>query len=114
MDQWGFNPNQLATWAAARELVIKIDKFRQEHGLYMGGGVSKETNNPDTSGIYVPTWVGGPGGFPEPKKDDKFFLHLRFNNGRAGLNVGLVYDKLARFNNNEMYVFYQINNVDLS
>jgi len=82
----------------------------------MGGGVVSETTNADTSGIYVPHWEGGPAGFPIPNDagSQKFWLHFRFANGRAGVNVGLILDLLRRYGNNEWYVFYVLNTNDLS
>jgi len=80
-------------------------------GLYLGGGVAPETSSEQTSGIYVPTWVGGPGGFPVPSDlNTKFWLHFRFNNGRCGVNVGLILDKLARYGGNYTYVFSSLTN----
>lgn len=112
---WTFNPAQLATWDEAKELAAKIEAFRQKTGNWMGGGVKVETNNVDTSGVYVPFWEGGPEGFPEPNDagNGKFWLHFRFNNGASGLNVGLILDKLARYGGNEYYVFGSLSN-DLS
>lgn len=113
---WTFNPNQLATWPEAKELAAKIDAFRFSTGVKMGGGVLPETSNQETSGIYVPSWAGGPGGFPEPNDaaNQKFWLHYRFANGRAGVNVGLILDLLRRYGNNEQYVFTTVNTNDLS
>jgi hypothetical protein len=113
---WTFNPAQLATWGEARDLAHRIEAFRQSSGLNMAGGVVSETANADTSGIYVPHWEGGPGGFPAPNDapNQKFWLHFRFASGRAGANVGLILDKLRRYGNNEQYVFYYLNSGDLS
>jgi hypothetical protein len=102
---WTFNPAQLATWGEARDLAHRIEAFRQTSGVKMGGGVVSETTNADTSGIYVPHWEGG---------SQKFWLHFRFANGRAGVNVGLILDLLRRYGNNEWYVFYTVNSNDLS
>ena len=104
---WTFNPAQLATWQQARDLAKQIDAFRQSTGALMGGGVAPETTDAATSGIYVPSWAGGPAGFPEPSDSagNAFWLHFRFNNGVSGLNAGLILDKLRRYGNNEMYVF---------
>ncbi len=112
---WTFNSAQLATWQQARDLAAQIEAFRQAQGLYMAGGVVPETADPNTSGIYVPSWSGGPGGFPEPNDapDGAFFLHYRFVSGRVS-NVGLILDKIKRFGGNEMYVFYYLNSGDLA
>ncbi len=116
MSTWTFNPNQLATWGEAQDLAHRIEAFRLTSGVKMAGGVASETGNVDTSGIYVPHWDGGPGGFPIPNDaaDQKFWLHFRFANGRAGVNVGLILDLLRRYGNNEQYVFYTVNQNDLS
>ncbi len=113
---WTFNDNELATWQQARELVAQINQFRQSSGVSMAGGVMPETTDPNTSGIYVPSWSGGPGGFPEPSDEPnaKFWLHYRFASGRAGVNVGLILDKIRRYGGNTVYVFYSINSNDLS
>lgn len=113
---WTFNPQQLATWEEAKELAAKIEAFRLAQGVKMGGGVLPETTDANTSGIYVPSWSGGPGGFPEPSDaaNNKFWLHYRFANGRTGVNVGLILDGLRRYNNNEWPVFMTLNNNDLS
>jgi hypothetical protein len=110
---WFFNPMQLSTWDQARALAAQMETFRQQSGIYLGGGVAPETSDVNTSGIFVPSWDGGPGGFPEPTGTDggtqTFFLHFRFNNGHTGLNVGLILDKLKRYGGNQMYVFYSLN-----
>jgi hypothetical protein len=113
---WTFNPNQLSTWAEARALVKQIDAFRQSTGVNMGGGVLHETTDANSSGIYVPSWNGGPDGFPEPNdsEHERFWLHFRFANGRAGVNVGLILDLLHRYGGNQMYVFMTLNANDLS
>ncbi len=112
MSTWSFNPAQLATWDDARALAAKIENFRITSGVLMGGGVKIETKDFNTSGIYVPSWSGGPGGFPEPNDaaHESFWLHFRFNNGTSGINVGLILDKLARYGGNEMYVFGSLAN----
>jgi hypothetical protein len=109
---WTFNPAQLATWQEAHDLAARMEAFRLNTGSFLGGGVSAETENAETSGIYVPFWTGGPGGFPEPNDsaNKKFWLHFRFNGGKSGLNVGLILDKLRRYNDNEMYVFMSLSN----
>ena len=109
---WTFNLVQLATWAEARALAKEIEDFREITGVILGGGVRQETTDPNTSGIYVPTWAGGPGGFPEPNDtlNARFWLHFRFANGKSGLNVGLIIDKLARYGGNQMYVFGSLAN----
>lgn len=109
---WKFNPAQLATWQEARTLTTQIDSFILFTGTVLGGGVAKETTDVNTSGIYVPSWVGGPEGFPEPNDsvNGKYWLHFRFNNGRSGLNVGLIMDKLVRYGNNYTYVFSSLAN----
>ena len=116
MSTWNFNPNQLATWADAKDLAARIEGFRQSTGVNMGGGVLPVTADPNTSGIYVPSWDGGPGGFPEPADPNTglYFLHFRCVNGRSGVNVGLILDKIKRYGGNETYVFYYLNAGDLS
>jgi hypothetical protein len=113
---WTFNPAQLATWAEAEDLAKKIDDYRASSGLKLGGGVMPVTKDPDTSGIYVPQWSGGPAGFPEPSDEahGKYWLHYRFFNGRSGINVGLILDLANRYGGNWQYVFYTLNSSDLS
>jgi len=109
---WNFNPAQLATWDEARKLAADIDTFRHTTGVLMGLGVAPEIGDANTSGIYVPSWVGGPGGFPEPHDSatNRFWLHFRFNNRVSGINVGLILDKIARYGGNTMYVFSSLAN----
>ena len=101
-----FNTNQLATWEQARECANKLSGGP----IVVGAGVKPETSNPATSGIYLPEWVGGPGGFAEPNYTDPqtgvtyLFLHFRFRNGAEGMNVGLILDKFRRYPNSPMYV----------
>lgn len=112
---WTFNQNELATWQQAQDLAAQIEAFRASSGVNMGGGVLPITKDPNTSGIFVPSWDGGPGGFPEPNDAPhaKFWLHYRYRNGRV-TNVGLILDKLVRYNGAEWPVFSSINSNDLS
>lgn len=101
-----FNTNQLATWEQARDYANRLSAGP----ILVGAGVKPQTNNPATSGIYLPAWEGGPGGFAEPNYTDArtgdkyFFLHFRFRNGAEGMNVGLVMDKFRRYPNSPAYV----------
>jgi hypothetical protein len=101
-----FNTNQLATWEQARDYANKLTAGP----IVVGGGVKPETADPAASGIYLPNWVGGPGGFAEPNYTDPltgakyFFLHYRFRNGAEGMNVGLIMDKFRRYPNSPAYV----------
>ena len=101
-----FNTNQLATWEQARDYANRLSAGP----IVVGAGVKPETGDPDTSGIYLPSWVGGPGGFAEPNFTDPltgakyFFLHYRFRNGAHGMNVGLIMDKFRRYPNSPAYV----------
>ena len=104
-----FNPAQLATWKQAKELAKQIAQFRAKSGTFMGGGVAAVTGDVDTSGIYVPGWVGGPGGFPEPSGLGTYWLFYRFVNGVSGLNVGLILDMINRYDGNTTYVFTWLN-----
>lgn len=78
--------------------------------IIVGGGVLPRTNNRDTSGTYLPLWVGGPGGFPQPSWIDPatqeryWFLHYHFRNGAMGMNAGLCLDKFRRYPNSPLYV----------
>jgi hypothetical protein len=97
---------QLATWEDAR----KYANILSGGPIVVGGGVSPETSDPNTSGIYIPLWVGGPGGFAEPNYEDPqtgkkyFFLHYRFRNQAEGMNVGLIMDKFSRYPMSPAYV----------
>lgn len=114
-----FNLNQLATWKEAGDLKEQMDAYRISHGLYMAGGILPVMEKNDISGIYIPDWVAGPGGFVEPfdqsdENNKKYFLHYRFASGRSGVNVGLILDKAKRYGGNWDYVFYYLNSGDLS
>src|SRR5260370_35141637 len=97
---------QLATGEDAR----KYANIANAGPSVVGGGVRPETSDPDKSGIYIPLWVGGPGGFAEPNYTDtqsgkKYcFLHYRFRNGAEGMNVGLIMDKFSRYPMSPAYV----------
>lgn len=100
-----FNTNQLATWEQAREMASKLSAGP----ILVGAGVKPESSDPETSGIYLPSWSSGPGGFPEPNYTDQagvkyFFLHYRFRNGAQGMNVGLILDKFRRYPMSPLYV----------
>lgn len=106
-NNWLFNTNQLATWEQARVTAEKL----MVGPIVVGGGVRPETSDPKTSGIYLPEWSSGPGGFAQPHYTDPvtgekyFHLHFRFRNGADGMNVGLIMDKFRRFPNSPGYVF---------
>jgi hypothetical protein len=106
INQVPFNMAQLATWEDARHYA----NILSAGPIVVGQGVSPETNDPDKSGIYIPTWVGGPGGFAEPNYADPqtgkkyFFLHYRFRNHAEGMNVGLIIDKFSRYPMSPAYV----------
>jgi len=93
-----FNPNQLATWQQAKDLAAQIDSFRQATGVNMGGGVVPVTTDPE----------------PNDAANNEYWLRFRFANGRSGVNVGLILDKIRRYGGNTLYVFYSINSNDLS
>lgn len=105
-NQVPFNREQLATWEEARETALVLS----QGPIVVGGGVKNETSVQETSGIYVPFWVGGPGGFAEPHFTDPesgkkyFFLHYRLNNGMEGMNVGLIRSKFGRYPMSPLYV----------
>lgn len=108
---YNFNPAQLATWDQATALAAQIEAWRTQTGSWFGGGIVPVTTDPNTSGIYVPSWEGGPGGFPEPAdpSTNSYWLHFRLANGLSGINVGLILDKIKRFGGNTMYVFSALN-----
>jgi hypothetical protein len=53
----------------------------------IGGGVLPCSDDPETSGIYIPEYNGP---FATPQDGDRKFYHLRFRNGAEGFNAGLV------------------------
>ena len=105
-NQVAFNIAQLATWEQAREYANKLSAGP----IVVGGGVKPETSQTATSGIYLPEWLPGPAGFPEPYYTDEKtgktyqYLHFRFRNGAEGMNVGLIMDKFSRYPNSPLYV----------
>lgn len=101
-----FNPAQLATWAEATMLARMINVSAP----FQAAGISILPQDPQGkhSGIYIPTWVGGPGGFPIPHIGDATFLHFRFSNSFEGMNVGLAKDKFSRYPNSPLYVLGEL------
>jgi hypothetical protein len=101
-----FNTAQLATWDDAR----KYASLLSAGPIVVGLGVSPESTDQAKSGIYVPSWDGGPSGFQEPTYTDPqtgvqySWLHYRFLNGASGMNVGLIIDKFKRYPNSPAYV----------
>jgi hypothetical protein len=101
-----FNTAQLATWDQARQYA----KILSSGPIVVGGGVHVENHDSNVSGIYIPAWESGPGGFAEPNYIDPqtgvkyLFLHYRFVNGAVGMNVGLIMDKFKRYPNSPLYV----------
>ena len=93
-------------WDQAREIARRLS----QGPIVVGGGVKPETDDPNTSGIYIPGWEAGPGGFPAPHYFDEengkkyYFLHFRFKNGAAGMNVGLIIDRFKRYPTSPAYV----------
>lgn len=106
INQTLFNTAQLATWDDAR----KYAQMLSAGPIVVGLGVSPESSDVSKSGIYVPSWAGGPGGFQEPNYTDPqtgaqyLWLHYRFLNGASGMNVGLIIDKFKRYPNSPFYV----------
>jgi hypothetical protein len=105
-NQVSFNIAQLATWDQARQYA----KILSSGPIVVGGGVHVENHDPNVSGIYIPSWDGGPGGFAEPNYVDpktgvkSLFLHYRLNNGASGMNVGLIMDMFKRYPTAPTYV----------
>lgn len=95
-----FNLAQLATWAEATVLARTINASAP----FQAAGISILAQHPPTSGIYIPSWVGGPGGFPVPHIGDATFLHFRFSNGFEGMNAGLVREKFKSYPLSPLYV----------
>ena len=107
-----FNLAQLATWDEARECAFKLSAGP----IVIGAGVKPESSDPNSSGIYIPQWFGGPSGFAEPHHVDEktgkkfFFLHFRFYNGAQGMNVGLILDRFRRYPTSPLYVLQSLAN----
>lgn len=121
-----FNSRQLSSYQEAHALVDAING----HPLLlngqlrvMGGGVLPGDDSLDKHedgsenrfvGIYIPAWLVGPAGFRQGQAVDSktgvkyYSLHLRFRNGKQGMNVGLILDKFARYPNSQDYVLRQI------
>ena len=101
---------QLSTWDQARQYA----NILTAGPIVVGEGVLPETVDPSTSGIYIPDWIAGPGGFAEPAYTDPktglnyFFLHYRLRNGATGMNVGLIIDKFSRFPMSPAYVLTEL------
>ncbi len=97
-----FNPAEICTWAKAMALANRINMSPQfqQAGIH----ILPRTQNMDTSGVYIPSWVSGPGGFQEPQNGNEFFLHFRFSNGFEGMNCGLVREKFASYPLSPAYV----------
>ncbi len=95
---WLFNTNQLASFEEARNL----RDFLMSSLDFKPVVILQESQDPTKSGIFLPEWIGGPGGFPEPNYTDPvtqvkyFFLHYRWSN-RFENNVGLMLDKFRRY-----------------
>jgi hypothetical protein len=91
--QVSFNPNQLATWKQARELKSRINSSRP----FKNVGIS-------VTDIFIPEWVGGPGGFQEPQAGGTYWLHFNFSNGSVN-NVGLILTEFGIYPESPGYVF---------
>jgi hypothetical protein len=62
----------------------------------IGGGIAPfDSDNSETSGIYIPEYAVGP--FQTPQDGERKFFHLRFRNGVDGFNAGLVKATMAIF-----------------
>lgn len=118
---WDFNLMELATYEEARALRELFNHYGTGGGVLPGDdekGVVP-TVNPnfpwlpatiELPGIYQPSWVGGPAGFPIPQgPGGKKFLHFRFKNGGEGMNVGLCIDKFKRYPTAPLYVINTLN-----
>lgn len=117
---WGFNEDELATYEEARAVRALFNQYGTGGGV-LPGDDEKAAPPPDPNmwwlpqstaapGIYQPSWVGGPGGFPIPNAPGgKRYLHLRFKNGGEGMNVGLIIDKFKRYPNAPIYVINTFN-----
>jgi Sulfotransferase domain len=102
MGLFNFNPDELATWKKAKHIRNRING----NPLFQQAKISipEVTADATTSGIYVPTWAGGPAGFPEPAEDGEFWLHFRFSNSFSGMNVGLVVAEFEKYPASPLYV----------
>ena len=123
-----FNANQLASYEQARALRDLLNQHKIGGGVLPGDdeqGVTLTPNLnfpwlppvPERVGIYRPIWQAGPGGFSEPNAElhtlegeivKLLFLHFRFQNGKEGLNVGLILDKFRRYPHSQEYVLGEI------
>jgi hypothetical protein len=108
MSNVAFNPAELATFDEAIGLrkLINYSPVFYTQGLQImpyWGGVAN-----DRSGIYLPVWVGGPGGFPEPNSGKALFYHFRFSNFFEGMNVGLVRELFRAYPTSPLYVLNQL------
>lgn len=52
-----------------------------------------QDDDPNRSGIYIPSYIGGP--FATPSNGDAKFFHFRFVNGAEGFNAGLIKATMA-------------------
>jgi len=80
-----YNPAELATWSEAWHIAQKLKT--------VGGGVKPQTGNRETSGTYIPQFVG----YPAPQDGKSYWLHFRFANGKEGHNVGLIRELFAKY-----------------
>ena len=102
MSNSNWNPAQLATIEEAREIAVKLNEGISGF-LIPGNGVAPEHLDSTKSGIYIPEWSSAFFGAPQEAKAE--FYEFRFNNGAAGVNVGLVREQFNRFPNSIRYVF---------
>lgn len=103
-----FNPEQLATWTEAKDIALHFKNPIQ--GRLIGGGLKPLTSKVETSGIYLPVWVGGPGGFPEPRIGSSRQYLFRFKNGFEGVNCGLVRELFKKYPTAPQYVMSELAN----
>lgn len=116
-----FNLMELATYEEARAIRSLLNTYGTGGGVLPGDDESGSTpvSNPNfpwlpaavaLPGIYQPSWLGGPGGFPIPSSPGgKKYLHFRFKNGGEGMNVGLIIDKFKRYPLSPIYVINTLN-----
>lgn len=102
-----FNPEQLSTWDEVKKYRNILNSTRDSNGFLVGGGVKVLTNDPLTSGGYLPNWAVGPGN-PEPQIGNSKWYHFRFNNNFEGVNVGLVRAMFGRYPTSPLYVIGQL------